>query len=216
MRRLNNSRISRALGGALLTTVLAVAPGAQAQPGTTPGKGRLLVASEGLLDPNFERTVVLLLEHGLSGSLGLVLNRPSRLPVSRLLPDLEGVETFEQPFFIGGPVEIHQMSMLFSTGEEHAGHLNVLGKVYAGWDEGLFERMVHEPREQDRFRLYAGHAGWAPGQLEAEIAAHGWHVFPGSESTIFAAESGGSEELWREFIRRTRTRIAALPAPDPE
>ncbi len=209
----------------MLAAVLALSSSAAAQPGTPPAKGRLLVASEGLRDPNFERTVVLLLEHGASGTLGLVLNRPSSLPVEKLLPDFESGEGMEETFYVGGPVEIHHMSMLFSTGKEHTTYLHVLGNVYAGWDGELLERMVKEPREEDRFRLYAGHAGWAPGQLEAEIEARGWYVFPGSESVIFGDGTGGSdghdrpdrnEELWRDFIRRTRTRIAAIPKPDPK
>lgn len=207
----SETSISRTLGGAVLTALLVLSASASAQTGTAPGKGKLLVASEGLRDPNFERTVVLLIAHGQSGSLGLVLNRPSSVPVERLLPDFEGIEDFEQPFFLGGPVEIHQMSMLFSTGEKHAGHLQVLGDVYAGWHRELLERMVNRAREEDRFRLYAGHAGWAPGQLEAEIAARGWYVFPGSASAIFSHES---EELWREFIRRTKTRIASIWGPN--
>lgn len=205
MHRLNSD--SRTLCGAVLTGLLVLSSSALAQPGTAPGKGKLLVASEGLRDPNFERTVVLLLEYGESGALGLVLNRRSSVPLERLLPDFEGSEDFGQTFFVGGPVEIHQMSMLFSTGEKHTGHLHVLGNVYAGWDGELLERMVNEPREEDRLRLYGGHAGWAPGQLEAEIAARGWYVFPGSEADIF---NDGTDELWRGLIRRTKTRIASI------
>jgi putative transcriptional regulator len=72
--------------------------------------------------------------------------------------------------------------------------------------------MVSHPREGEKLRIYAGHAGWAPGQLEAEIEARGWYVFPGSESAIFGNEY---EELWRGLIRRTKTRIASISGPGP-
>lgn len=204
----SSARICRILGIVAVTGLLFSTSRLPAQPAASLGKGRLIVASEGLLDPNFDRTVVLLLDHGEAGSMGIVLNRPSRARLDRILPGLEGAGEIEEPFFVGGPVAIREMLMLFTTGEEHADQMHVLGTVYAGWDEELLERMLTKPRGGEKFRLYAGHAGWAPGQLEAEVEARGWHIFPATEAIIFA---GGEEDLWHGFIRRTRMRIALVP-----
>jgi len=203
----SSARICRILGIVAVTGLLFSTSRLPAQPAASLGKGRLIVASEGLLDPNFDRTVVLLLDHGEAGSMGIVLNRPSRARLDRILPGLEGAGEIEEPFFVGGPVAIREMLMLFTTGEEHADQMHVLGTVYAGWDEELLERMLTKPRGGEKFRLYAGHAGWAPGQLEAEVEARGWHIFPATEAIIFA---GGEEDLWQGFIRRTRMRIALV------
>lgn len=204
----SSARICRILGIVAVTGLLFSTSRLPAQPAASLGKGRLIVASEGLLDPNFDRTVVLLLDHGEAGSMGIVLNRPSRARLDRILPGLEGAGEIEEPFFVGGPVAIREVLMLFTTGEEHADQMHVLGTVYAGWDEELLERMLTKPRGGEKFRLYAGHAGWAPGQLEAEVEARGWHIFPATEAIIFA---GGEEDLWQGFIRRTRMRIALVP-----
>ena len=204
----SSARICRILGIVAVTGLLFSTSRLPAQPAASLGKGRLIVASEGLLDPNFDRTVVLLLDHGEAGSMGIVLNRPSRARLDRILPGLEGAGEIEEPFFVGGPVAIREVLMLFTTGEEHADQMHVLGTVYAGWDEELLERMLTKPRGGEKFRLYAGHAGWAPGQLEAEVEARGWHIFPATEAIIFA---GGEEDLWHGFIRRTRMRIALVP-----
>lgn len=197
---------------AVMTVVaLAFSSNAAAQGGgAEPGRGKLLVASEALLDPNFARTVVLMLDHGDSGSAGLVLNRPSSVPIETLLPGVEGIEALDEPFFVGGPVELHKLSMLFETAREHNGHLEVLDGVFAGWDDELFEDMLNRPVASDRFRLYAGHAGWAPGQLEAEIAARAWYVLPASRATVFGASPHAGEDLWREMIRSARSRIASI------
>ncbi|MEE8368381.1 MAG: YqgE/AlgH family protein, partial [Thermoanaerobaculia bacterium] len=130
-----------------LLTLLPVVPSALAQAAPKLAKGKLLVASEGLHDPNFEKTIVLLLNHDESGTLGLVLNRPSSVPLERLLPDFEGLgddEARAHSLFVGGPVEIHKISMLFSTRREHSDHLLVLGDVYAGWDDELLRTMLTE------------------------------------------------------------------------
>lgn len=206
----SSTRIYRLFGVVAVTGLLFSASRLPAQSAASLGKGRLIVASEGLLDPNFDKTVVLLLDHGEAGSMGIVLNRPSRARLDRVFPELEGAADIEEPFFVGGPVAIHQMLMLFTTGEEHAGQMHVLGTVYAGWDGELLERMLTKPRGEEKFRLYAGHAGWAPGQLEAEVEARGWHIFPATEAIIFA---GGEEDLWDEFIRRTKMRVALVRLP---
>ncbi|MDH3254143.1 MAG: YqgE/AlgH family protein [Acidobacteriota bacterium] len=196
---------SRALVLASLTAALLLPAAASAQFVEPLAPGKLLVASEDLLDSNFSRTVVLLLHYDESGAMGVVLNRPSRVRLEHFLPDLEWASRANEPVHVGGPVAVLQVRMLFSTGERHADQVRVIGTVHAGWDLTLLEQMVTEPDPDDRFRVYAGHAGWAAGQLDAEVRQMGWYIFPASEAVIF---TDGEEELWELFISRTKTRVA--------
>ncbi|MFQ5526369.1 MAG: YqgE/AlgH family protein [Thermoanaerobaculia bacterium] len=191
---------------AALVVAVGAASAASGATASALAKGKLLVAGEDLHDPNFFRTVVLLLEYGDSGALGVVLNRPSEATLTDLMPDHEWTARLGDPVYLGGPVALAQAMMVFMTGRDHMDQMQVLEGIHAGWDLDLLERMLVEPRAEERVRIYVGYAGWGPGQLEAEVARGGWHVFPASESTIF---SDDEEELWQTFIERTRTRIAS-------
>lgn len=199
-----NSRC-RASVLAFLIAVLARPPATLAQFVEPLAPGKLLVASENLLDPNFSRTVVLLLHYDETGAMGVVLNRPSEVTLEHFLPDLEWASQTEEPVYVGGPVGLGYARMLFTTGENHADHKRIVGSVYAGWNLALLERLVTERHRGDRFRIFAGHAGWAAGQLEAEVAEKGWHIFPASEGLVFTDDG---DELWELLIDRTRIRVA--------
>ena len=196
---------SRIVAAVLLVTALAQAQAPLGQSGSALAKGKLLVARESLFDPNFARTVVLLIDYGETGASGVVLNRPSPFEVDHILPDLEWSSQVKEPVYIGGPVAVTRALMLYSTDREHEGSQHVFGAVHAGWDVALLESLVTKPLPNEKFRIYAGHAGWAAGQLEAEVERLGWYVFPATLSEVFTADEDG---LWRSFIKRTRTRIA--------
>ncbi len=196
--------ITLTLGSALL-------PASSAQAATALAKGKLLVAREGLRDPNFSKTVVLLLDYSDSGASGVVLNRPSPFRLEQLLSDHEWAARAREPVYLGGPVAVTRALMLFTATVNEAERSPVIGAVHVGWDLELLEQMVIDPQESDRFRVFAGHAGWAAGQLEAEVERLGWYVFPATEAEIF---SSGGEQLWEAFIHRTRARTASLqPSP---
>lgn len=182
------------LGGMLPMLAIAASPGEQ------PGVGRLLVASRDLLDPNFRRTVVLLVEYGeREGAMGLVLNRPAAIEVGSFLADIPGLEDLHDPVFVGGPVEPFRAVLLIRAPErpEHASP--VIGDVHFSSSRSLLERLAGAPQPEERFRVYAGYAGWSPGQLEMEIAAGGWHVLRADPGDIFDLPS---ERLWPEMERR--------------
>lgn len=175
-------------------------------------KGRLLVAVPGMYDPNFDRTVVLLLEHGDDGALGVVLNRPSETTVGEALPAWEPVAAAPAVVFVGGPVAPAGALALGTV----AGHdadiwTPVLGPV------GLLD-LSRSPDgvapEVARARLFAGHAGWSEGQLEREIAAGGWFVVDAEPDDAFATDPEG---LWPAVLARQRGRLAwfANCPPDP-
>lgn len=148
--------------------------------------GKLLVAHPQLLDPNFERTVVLMLEHSTDGAVGVVLNRPSALPVSNVLPDLPGLDP--DLVFVGGPV----------TPEV------AIGLGPDGGAAVLVDIETDEGREAVR-RIYAGYAGWMSGQLEAELSEGAWFVVDVEPGDVFDAEP---DELWNTVVKRQGPEIA--------
>lgn len=177
--------------------------------------GRLLVANPLLPDPNFDRTVVLLLAYGEEGALGLVLNRPSEMEVGAPLPQWEPFATTPPVVFMGGPVQ-HQAVICLAraadgmadldpenpdTWEESGSWKPVspgIGTVDLDLDPGgLASRFT-------RVRVFAGYAGWAAGQLEGEIAAGAWWVVDAEPEDPFSEEP---DELWKRVLRRQRNKL---------
>jgi putative transcriptional regulator len=169
-------------------------------------KGKLLVASNGLRDPNFAETVILLVEYNEQGAMGVILNRATRVKLSELLPKVKGLEQRGDAIYEGGPVERSEILMLLRAAQEPEHSLAVFADVYLSSSADLLKRLAAEPsRDSAPFRVYSGYAGWASGQLEAEVGAGGWHIFPATAAVVFAPQT---ENLWREFIGRATLRLA--------
>ena len=177
-------------------------------------KGRLLVATPNLGDPNFERTVVLVLEHGGEGALGVVLNRPSDLDLAEPLPEWARAAAHPPVVFIGGPVSPSAAVCLARVGAN--------GRA-SGWEPlpgvngtsgplGTLD-LDSDPDEAiprlDEIRVFAGYAGWGPGQLEAEIEAGGWFVVDADAADPM---SPAPENLWAAVLRRQRGTLALFAA----
>jgi len=177
--------------------------------------GSLLLASPALLDPNFVDTVVLLLEVNGEGALGVVLNRPSALPVSEVLGEWGDVVDEPEVLFQGGPVSTDgalAVALASPDGLDAAGFKPMWGRL------GLLD--LDTPRELvdgtvDRLRIFAGYAGWGPGQLQAEVAEGAWYVVPGSVEDVFGGEA---PDLRRQVLRRQPGDLAfhATRPADPE
>lgn len=177
--------------------------------------GVLLLATPGLLDPNFVDTVVLLLDVNEEGALGVVLNRPSALPVSEVLGDWGDVVDEPEVLFQGGPVSTDgalALALAAAGGEDAAGFRSVWGRL------GLLD--LDTPFELvegtvDRLRIFAGYAGWGAGQLEGEIAEGSWYVVPGEVEDVFLGET---RDLRRQVLRRQPGDLAlhATRPSDPE
>ena len=185
-------------------------------PRGVPLSGRLLVAAPMLDDPNFARTVVLLLDHDEEGSLGLVLNRPSHVPVGAVLPPWDGRTTGADVLFTGGPVADDSALALGLLpgpidGPEPVGFRRVAGPF------GLVDLDL-DPDETmgwvDAIRIYAGYAGWTSGQLDDEIDQGSWYVLDGSPDDVFCDDS---ETLWTRVLRRQTGDLPylATPTTDP-
>src|SRR5262245_53829849 len=150
-------------------------------------KGQLLIATAGLLDPNFHRTVVLVAEHSDEGAMGLVLNRPAGVAVSDAAPQLETLVGPEEPIFVGGPVESQAVVVLAEfDGPEDAAAI-VLDDV------GFMPAETEIEPATRRARVFAGYAGWSAGQLEAELEENAWILEPASPEHVFAAPG---EDVW--------------------
>jgi len=167
-------------------------------------QGQLLVATPPLADPNFDGTVVLVLEHGADGALGLVLNRPSATPLTEVLPEWAALASAPGTVFEGGPVATESVIALGRGGPAEAteGWVPVLGDI-GSVDLGRDPLDLGVPFTD--LRVWVGYAGWAPGQLEDELDAQAWFTVLGTASDIFSASP---EHLWRDVLRRQRGRVA--------
>jgi putative transcriptional regulator len=169
-----------------------------------PLRGRLLVAAPPLVDPNFDRTVVLMLEHGGEGALGLVLNRPGDTALAEAVPDWSLLAPEPAVVFAGGPVSPDSVIALArsETADQRDGWVPVgggLGTVDLG----------RAPEEVgvviEGVRVFVGYAGWAPEQLEEELERGAWFVVEFQLDDAFGADP---EQLWRRVLRRQRGRLA--------
>lgn len=170
-----------------------------------PVPGSFLIASRELGDPNFMHSIVLVVEADDVGTTGLIINRPTEVSVSELLPSLEGAGRYPEPMFFGGPVAAHGVIMLIRTDAPPDDAEHVFGDVYVSGSRTFLERvMIDGIHGGDAVRLYAGHAGWAAAQLDAEISRGDWTVVPASESMIFSADT---DTLWRHLAPPVRQLI---------
>ena len=179
--------------------------GAQLRPGALRelAAGKVLIASRALGDPNFVQTVVLLAEHNEQGSMGLVVNRRSEIPVSRVFPHL--ARTWKAAIFIGGPVAPTGILALLRSGTPPPDSRHVAADLHVITAREPLETLVKQGAGLTHFRLYAGYAGWRPGQLERETTHGAWHVLSADPSIAF---DNDPPTLWEREIRRTEARLA--------
>ncbi len=167
--------------------------------------GRFLVAKREMIDPNFAKTVVLLLDYGMHGSLGLVINRPSEMKISALLPELDELKQRKDTVWVGGPVPGNNMFMLVRSTEEPDESRLVFEDVYVSRSEELLGRLAK--KRKSTFRVYAGYAGWAPGQLDHEVARGDWHIVQADGDVVFAENPG---DIWPILIPPVPSQQARL------
>ena len=161
-----------------------------------PSPGRFLISEPFMLDRNFQRTVVLLVEHGEEGSLGFVMNRHLETHIDQLVED---VPTFSAPVFVGGPVEQQTLHYVHRLGEELPGSRKVFQEVYWGGDfEVLKDKMRLNVISSQDILFFVGYSGWAPGQLDHELQQKSWIVAPEAEEFIFQEDY---TDMWRQVLK---------------
>ena len=165
---------------------------------TSVEKGVLLVASPLLSDPNFHQAVLLIIEHGRGGTVGLILNRPTNMLLSEALPDFTVLKRTNHRLFTGGPVEQTQLVLLFRLTQLLPNTRQIVAGVYVGTPRVL-ERIMTQPKTSETFRAFAGFSGWAPGQLEHEMLEGAWGVLPSDTFNIFDKDPA---MLWPDCISR--------------
>lgn len=195
----------------LRSALVALALFAGAADAQAPAAGTLLVADPGIGDANFAETVLLLIHHGEDGSLGIFVNRPTNLEPERLFPDAPRIASYDGALFLGGPIAPKQ-PLLLLRGAPPPGIEGppVLDGVYLSADPSVLETLPEEHIDATSARIYAGHAAWGPGQLEAEIAAGDWTVIAGNADTVF---TDAPLEIWRQLARETPGLVVGLQHP---
>jgi putative transcriptional regulator len=162
--------------------------------------GRFLVAGREMRDPRFSETVLFLVEYSKRGAVGLIINRPTEVKLSSVWPDMEGLKDRKDTFYIGGPVNISQMLLLIQSSRQTEDSHKVFRDVYASTSMSTLRQLTERPASGERFRVYAGYAGWTAGQLEREISRGDWHVMDADVQMIFDRDPS---DIWQELIRRT-------------
>lgn len=170
--------------------------------------GRLLVATPSLRDPNFVRTVVLVLDHDGEGTLGVVVNRPTDMPVTSVLAPWDDLVCEPDVLFQGGPVSTSSALALaelpVDAPDEPVGWRRLHGRL------GLVD--LDAPPELlmggvGSMRVFAGYSGWSPGQLDAEIERGGWYVVEAEPGDAFTT---APEDMWRRVLRRQTGRLSLV------
>ncbi len=167
-------------------------------------RGQLLIAGPGLQDPNFWRTVVLVVEHTDTGALGLVLNRPSESRVGEAVPELSALTDPEDEVLVGGPVSQSAVIVLADFEDPEAAALiafDSVGVMAGGTPTDSVGAGVR------RARVFAGHSGWGPGQLDGELERGDWILEPARYGDAFAADPA---ELWSAVLERKGGSYALL------
>lgn len=208
--------IAAAVTALLAASLAAAAP--EVEPRPTLARGKLLVANERLVDPNFRETVVLLLEYDADGALGVVINRPTDVKLALLLPDVEELRERSETVFLGGPVGRDRMLLLVRTGGDAPEESQrIFDDVFVTASLDVLRRVIRDPGPRDRFRAFVGFAGWAPRQLDDEIARgdarlHVVVVLFRAPQAVAVLQHGERREADRRPVRVLRVRIDVLDA----
>jgi putative transcriptional regulator len=167
--------------------------------------GVFLYASPSMGDTNFSQTIVLLLDHGRGGSMGVVINQPTETSLRKVLPDLPEARRLEVPVYWGGPVQPEGVSVLLRNPRRVEGATQVLPGVYRTTELEVLREALDDQRPDRHVRVYTGYAGWSPGQLEREVRVGAWLLDRGEADAVFARDP---ESLW-ERVRDIARRVPA-------
>lgn len=162
-----------------------------------PTTGKLLIAEPFLGDPNFDRSVILITDHGEEGTVGYVLNRPLEMNVDSVIPDFPA---FEAPLYNGGPVEQSNLYFLHKRADLFEDSIKIDDDLYWGGDFTRLREVVElgllQPSE---IRFFLGYSGWGKGQLQAELSEKSWRVLPLDSINLF---DESPENLWKAAINQ--------------
>ena len=174
-------------------------------------QGRFLVAANHLKDPNFYRSVVLMLEQNDEGAMGLVINRPSSIGIDAALAKGEKVPICADPIFSGGPVETTALFILHSCLELSETDEQISDGIFLTGSNDSFESLLHSERKCDHecgFRVYCGYAGWGVGQLQDEISRGDWRIMHAETEFVFGHDP---YQIWEQCNQQLCKENRLLP-----
>ncbi len=174
-------------------------------------QGQFLIAGKRLRDPNFYQSVVLIVEHGSHGAMGLVVNRPSSVKVTKALAEHFTLPESDDRVFVGGPVEPSALFILHNTERFDQQARDVAPGVYVGSSAEVFENVVRAASDGEasvKYRILCGCAGWGPGQLESELSRADWRVRPASAELVFHDDP---YETWQMTLKEAFEADRILP-----
>ena len=162
-------------------------------------KGVFLVASGQLTGSIFSRSVIFITEYNSQGATGLIITRPTNIPLSRVIPRIENIEGKTANLFIGGPVVPGAVFSLIRTARSHATQNHVVENVSFSAGADSLIHMVNNAGPGDTIRAYTGYSGWAPGQLEGEVARGDWLVVHSGLAIILDDDP---HQIWRNLMKK--------------
>jgi len=171
--------------------------------------GIFLVAKKKIEDPNFRETVVLVRPIA-GGAIGVIINRPTDIPLSKLFPDHPILKENNNLVNFGGPVFPRSLVFMFRSNDQPRSALHMMGDVYLGLGIDLLERMLSNPQPQRELKIYAGHSGWGDGQLQNEIERGDWYVIPADASVVFDMEP---QKIWPELVKKASMQSVKMDQP---
>jgi putative transcriptional regulator len=189
----------------LIVALLASLLPAQSKNPKELGPATLLVASRDLEDPNFSKTVILLVHFNDKEALGLMLNRHTDVAVSRLFEGLKAAKDRADSIYLGGPVEISTVFALLDSPAEVEGIAPVFGETYLISTKQLLEKIVATHPKPGVFHVYLGYAGWTNEQLKKEVALGMWYIFHADQAAVF---DENPDSLWPRMIRKAEQTLA--------
>ena len=161
-------------------------------------QGVFLYAIPELRDPNFLHTVVLLINYEKAGATGLIINRPTEIPLDQALPNVEGIEGLSLPLFFGGPVNRNLLLGLLSSKKPLQEAQKVFDHIYFTGNRETLINALRTFNPDKEVRIYAGSAGWAPGQLEREVSRGDWIISNADPEMIFSKDPS---QIWPEIFK---------------
>jgi len=178
---------------------------AEEAPGT---KSIFLVAKKGIPDPFFGDSVVLVTNAAVA-PIGVIINKPLELTLAKALPNYDKLKPRAEKLYFGGPVDANDVVYIFRSKQPVEKALRILDGVYITGSREVLDTLLARDNPVEGLRIYAGHAGWSPGQLEGEIARGDWDLLPADEASIFTSKP---EDVWPEMRRRaSATKVRYTP-----
>ena len=198
--------VASARGWAAFLLLLGAVWGAGANPcwGEEKPKDKLLflVARPSILDPIFERSVVLMVPvTGEDLIVGLIINKPTRLPLIELFPKSPTLKDSSEDAYLGGPVDVSTPALVFHASKPPKQALLLYDDVYLSFDTKFISKLMHDPKQTGDVRLFLGRAQWSPAQLQGEALEGSWYSLRTEGKVIFDHDS---EKLWKRLHERAR------------